>query len=1006
MRRWTKGQKLEVGDGVLSEFAGEKGVETDRKVAQIGEAKPKLNSAQLDDSADGAYYKQNTSRRRCRQKESVVVSLGTPVGSGGSVGPTGKQERDCWKLVELLGVLIFEMIGLALLVGIAAVRQGEILARTIDKWTKESASDGSHKSAKGANHKKKKAKKKEGKKSGKKRERKTQDQPSRKPMVDQQQETMTEEGYRRPGGMSTFPDPASMLGSKGGMSSVGGMTPLVDLAKGAYDKIPWMPMPLPGFVGVPFFKGRDATEFLERFDELCNEYGLVEEQKIAKLPRYCERGVSDVIKTLREWELKDYWGLRRAILKEYKEYDSYQQKFSIQFLEAFKAKVRTDQDDLLHYCRTYHAVAKELIDQGVLSKYIAGVWFLHGLPQTVAAKVMRKYEVDTEDPTTINYDTIREFVMKATSAEKAIQRLNGERVADSSQRRGIRELADKVHAGVGVPKEKEAYETTFVPAGMPVQSAKTDRVMEELTKSFNQLNLNIGALAQKATGSLGQTYPGNREVYPYAEVYQTTSSVGAAGQMLGGAGGDTVGVSGVGMVDIGANGSRRQGTCWYCHNRDPTMRPHRTRDACPLFQHHVAMGTVHLNKEGRIVLGREGEGGPEVMLWASQGPQGYQIIKKVAGTRYDPVIANRPADSRSGQDMAGTGASVGFIAVDCLEGDSDEEEHEFPEGYGQVSVVSIADVDAVRVDKDKGKGSAEGWKNPMKILKKRQEKEKTYATGKAARAGTWEPARVTEVTDEMEVEVEDVKTEDAAEKKKKEVRAVREVVKREKYMDRWKEECRVDEVFDEVMGQRVEIRMKDLLVCSKPLWELMFKGTVRNDQGKEKEGGAQSVSVGGLRSSEWAYAASTPKVKVRLGDVIVDAMLDTGAEVNVMTKALADRAGLTVRTNVRMGMKAVSGGLSKFAGVCEDVEVNIGGIVNLQAILVIPNLAHHKLILGQPFVHDAQVCPYFDEDGYQCIRFYSEDRSKVGTTRVSKPQGKVVRNARVERNEEELSENE
>jgi gag-polyprotein putative aspartyl protease len=161
-----------------------------------------------------------------------------------------------------------------------------------------------------------------------------------------------------------------------------------------------------------------------------------------------------------------------------------------------------------------------------------------------------------------------------------------------------------------------------------------------------------------------------------------------------------------------------------------------------------------------------------------------------------------------------------------------------------------------------------------------------------------------------------------------------------------------------------------------------------------------------LTSSEWAYAASTPKVKVRLGDIVVDAMLDTGAEVNVMTKGLADLAGLTVRTNVRMGMKAVSGGLSKFAGVCEDVEVNIGGIVNLQTILVIPNLAHHKLILGQPFVHDAQVCPYFDEEGYQCIKFRNEDRSKVGTTRVSKPQGKAVRNARMDREEEEMSGNE
>ena len=108
----------------------------------------------------------------------------------------------------------------------------------------------------------------------------------------------------------------------------------------------------------------------------------------------------------------------------------------------------------------------------------------------------------------------------------------------------------------------------------------------------------------------------------------------------------------------------------------------------------------------------------------------------------------------------------------------------------------------------------------------------------------------------------------------------------------------------------------------------------------------------------------TPKVKVRLGDVVVDAMLDTRAKVNVITKELADQAGLTVRTNVQIEIKAVSGGLSKFARVCEDVEVNIRGIVNLQTILVIPNFAYYKLILGQPFVYNTQVCLYFNKEGY------------------------------------------
>ena len=118
------------------------------------------------------------------------------------------------------------------------------------------------------------------------------------------------------------------------------------------------------------------------------------------------------------------------------------------------------------------------------------------------------------------------------------------------------------------------------------------------------------------------------------------------------------------------------------------------------------------------------------------------------------------------------------------------------------------------------------------------------------------------------------------------------------------------------------------MACSKPFWDLMFKGTPKEEsKGQEKE--ALVVSIGRLALSEWSYIASMPKIKVKLGNVNVDTMLDTRAEVNVISKALADKAGLMVRTNVRMGMKIVLGGLSKFASMCEDVEVNIGGLVNL-----------------------------------------------------------------------------
>ena len=131
-------------------------------------------------------------------------------------------------------------------------------------------------------------------------------------------------------------------------------------------------------------------------------------------------------------------------------------------------------------------------------------------------------------------------------------------------------------------------------------------------------------------------------------------------------------------------------------------------------------------------------------------------------------------------------------------------------------------------------------------------------------------------------------------------------------------------------------------------------------------------------------------------------MLDSGAEVNVMTRSLTDRAGLTVQTNLMLALKTVSGDMRKFNGACKDIDVSIGGITNVQTIMVIEDI-DHKLILGCPFFHDAQLTFMYDDEGYQCAKFTNEDRTKVGVTRICCLQGRAWREARAS---PEVSENE
>src|SRR5438045_2567154 len=109
-----------------------------------------------------------------------------------------------------------------------------------------------------------------------------------------------------------------------------------------------MPMPLPGSIGMPLFEGANATEFLDHFNDLCKEYLVLDEDKLVKLPQYCSRSIGDAVKSLKEWKDKDYPALWKAILKEYKEHDSYQQIYSLQFLEKYKSVAHTKKDDILH----------------------------------------------------------------------------------------------------------------------------------------------------------------------------------------------------------------------------------------------------------------------------------------------------------------------------------------------------------------------------------------------------------------------------------------------------------------------------------------------------------------------------------------------------------------------------------------------------------------------------------------------------------------------------------
>ena len=165
----------------------------------------------------------------------------------------------------------------------------------------------------------------------------------------------------------------------------------------------YVPMPPPGTQGSPMFEGANVTEFLERYEDLCSDYRVSDEDRLVRLPRYCIQPVAETIRSLKEWKAKDYSALRKALLSEYRNDDTRQLLYSVPFLEKYKNIACKESDDIMDYYRKFDRIAQHCIEKKVLTDYTAGVWFIHGLPLPTASGLIRKFTIDTEDPATVNY---------------------------------------------------------------------------------------------------------------------------------------------------------------------------------------------------------------------------------------------------------------------------------------------------------------------------------------------------------------------------------------------------------------------------------------------------------------------------------------------------------------------------------------------------------------------------------------------------------------------------
>jgi hypothetical protein len=110
------------------------------------------------------------------------------------------------------------------------------------------------------------------------------------------------------------------------------------------------------------------------------------------------------------------------------------------------------------------------------------------------------------------------------------------------------------------------------------------------------------------------------------------------------------------------------------------------------------------------------------------------------------------------------------------------------------------------------------------------------------------------------------------------------------------------------------------------------------------------LNGGGLRTDgeRVLYTGASPKTTCSVGDRLVDVLIDTGAEVSVMSQELADQCGLHVSDMYELGAHGFFGPRNLFAGIVEKVPVNIGGIIHHTPVWI-ANQTDFDFILGQTY---------------------------------------------------------
>ena len=415
-----------------------------------------------------------------------------------------------------------------------------------------------------------------------------------------------------------------------------------------------------------------------------------------------------------------------------------------------------------------------------------------------------------------------------------------------------------------------------------------------------------------------------------------------------------------------------QFNCYFCDERG------HTKPKCPHLRQLIEDERIHINDERKICLGSFKEGAAPV--WKLPGMSMFQTVQRQLNMKEAP-----------------TAADFGMIRAD-LDSDTDLEvgEEQYVDAYG------------ARANVQRGKRPAVTARpavtDPVRDARTRAtkqiaQKQSNYPTMKSLRTGDWVRSEGGLANDESSgMEPEDREPAGMNQNPSRDITVGPEEnmpdasakppkVPRTSLKKLLAGQADPMSVIERMMQQQVTISWAEALSLSGDLRKIMF-GTFKDPKvSLEPTVEARISKMKAEMEYQEEYAsevldkiaaplciAASPMAVVNIGQRRIPALIDSGAEVTVMTSDLADDLGLPISEDFNVNMSAATGKSRKFIGLCEDVPIAVGKIVHKVPVWVIDKL-EHGLVLGRTY-HKASGLKLEEvSDGSCNATIYTPDRT-------------------------------